>query len=403
MKKWTITAGLIATILFFGANFALADTSIRVSSTGTNAATDPAYQLTSGTITGWEVDGNINCDVGCAGAGASEITLALTINGTVVSTSTGGTGFSPATSTVTGLDIPFAAGANLQIVSTWDYVNNGVYGTITGTNLSDSPTPPATSTIAFVTPTNAAVLPANFYNWEVSLGNVTTTQLYRVDVEYQQFGGGTTYDDFNLITPTYSDALIGNTHAYIASGSSSTSYTATAYLTSNTSTDYFVAETDPGDVLASTTIEFTIGVTSSTPSSTPPLVSVCPSAPPIFQFTGSLPYFQINNPIPSIISGGCNILISGFVMSADQKADIDSRYATAASIISVKPPLGYFTVVGTALGSFSSGSSSINLFPDATTTAAFAPIFAPLDEGLAAAIGLLGLFWLHRRQKFIQP
>ena len=255
--------------------------------------------------------------------------------------------------------------------------------------------------ISFFLPTNGATIPSNFYNWQVTLKNVTSTQLYRIDVEYQQFGGGTTYDDFNLVTPTYPDALIGNTHAYLATGATSVSYSATAYLTTNTSTDFFIAETDPGSVISSSTIFFTIGVSSSTPSST--FLSVCPTAPPIFQIIDTLPWFQINNPVPSIISGGCNILAAGFIMSDTQSAEINSRYANAAAVISVKPPLGYFTIITGAFGSFASGSSSISLLPSASSTAALSPIFTPLDDGIAACIGLLGGFWLLRRLKHIQP
>jgi hypothetical protein len=241
----------------------------------------------------------------------------------------------------------------------------------------------------------------NFSRWQINGSDMPTAgTIFRVDVVYSQLGGETTYDDFNIANSYFSPEafLIPKTFSF-ATGSS---WTAQAFLFSTGTTDDNLGVTDPAAAIASTSVIF-FSIGSGAGSSTPPIVSVCPSAPPIFQITGSLPYFIINNPIPSIESGGCNILLLAFRMNDAQSADINTRYSNAAAVISVKPPLGYFTVITSAFGSFASGSSSISLLPDASSTAAWTPIFSPLDDGLAACVGLLGGFWLLRRLKHIQP
>lgn len=290
-------------------------------------------------------------------------------------------------------------------ITVYGNVNVNTGAALFSLNASDtdfySPIAPAPS-IAFYVPTSGMTAP-NFSTWKILGSNMPTDgSLYRFDVVYSEFGGMTTYDDFNISQSLYDPQIlqIPKTQQF-ATG---TTWTAQAFLFATSTTDANLAVMDPGDAIATTAgITFSIGeAATSTPSSTPPIATVCPTAPPIFELTGSLPYFRINNPIPSIISGGCNILISAFEMSDPQSADINSRYSYAATVFGSKPPFGYFTLATAAIGSFTSGSSSIYLL-NASATAAFAPITDPLDTGLAAAIGLLGLFWLLRRLKHVQP
>ena len=400
-KPYIIIAA--AFIALLGARFALADSVIYLSHPSIsphdyeNTAT-ASPQLGSGTITGWTINPT-GCQEYCTGAGASTITTGLFINGVEVSSSTGGTGYSGATSTVTGLAIPFSPGDILSLQATWGYNTAGITGTITGTGLSNETG--YTPTLSFLQPTGGSTAP-DFATWKL-LGEGTPTDgvLYRFDVTYSQLGTSESYDDFNLANSNFSPEEFDIEKSMALATGTEWSAQGFLYATSSTATDL-----DPGDAIATTSvIFFNVGTSTviTTTSTTPPIVSVCPTAPPIFQLTGSLPYFVINNPIPSIISGGCNILSAAFIMSSDQIADINSRYSNAGAIIGVKPPLGYFTIVTGAFGSFASGSSSISLLPSASSTDALSPIFAPLDEGLSACVGLLGAFWILRRLKHIQP
>ena len=267
------------------------------------------------------------------------------------------------------------------------------YTLITGESL------PTIPMISFYQPSSPAV--ADFMDWELSGSNLATdSRMYRSDIVYSQAGGSATYDDFNLENSTIAAGIVVIPKTQTLPDG--TGWYAQGFLFETSSTDPLYGAMNESAAIASTTpIYFTIN-SSSTPSSTPPISSVCPTAPPIFELTDSLPYFTINNPIPSIESGGCNVLLSAFQMTSAEQADILSRYAYASAIVSTKPPLGYFSLITSALGSFQSGSTTITLLTP-SSTAALSPIFSPLDTGLAAAVGLVGVFWLIRRLKHIQP
>jgi hypothetical protein len=251
--------------------------------------------------------------------------------------------------------------------------------------------------VAFYNPTNVTTT-ADFDFWELTLSNVTTTDIYRVDVEYQQFGGGTTYDDFNLITPTYPVAQIVKTQALLPGNS----YTATAYLINSTSTSYFIGETDPGDVLSSTTITFTIGT--STPATTIPASSTLnlacgPPPAPFFQLTGTIPYFSVGNPFDSIYYGGCVVLTFAFIPNSGEQNDISSRFDSVWTEVSTKPPFGYFTIVAGDLNGLSTASSSATSTEiiQTSSTEAFGGVFSPLSDGFITILWLLFGFWLFHR------
>ena len=257
---------------------------------------------------------------------------------------------------------------------------------------------PGTAAIAFYSPTELSTV-ADFTDWYLSLSGVSTTSEYRVDVEYTAFGGGTTYDDFNLITPTYPTAMIPKTQT-LASGTS-TSWIATAYLINSTSTSYFLAETDPAAVLSSTTIEFTIGVGSSTTPTLPSsstIIAACGAAPAsFFEFTGSLPYFEINNPIPIFDYGACISATFLFIPDSGQSAALTTGLSNAEAIINKKPPFGYFAAAITDMGSFAVATSSTSTILDATSTTEIYSIYEPLDAGIAAIIGFMLLLWFFNR------
>jgi hypothetical protein len=374
-KPWIILT--LATISLLGANFAHAATI----STG--------VQTVGGTITAWSATVNSSC-------GGNNATW-LEINGAVVNgtTTVHGGNCTSETAGASSLSIPFNSGDDIEIGNfPYGYIN---YYSITGDTYSTT-----TPSISFWIPSASST--AEFSKWELLGSNLFTDgRIYRFDVVYSQLGGATTYDDFNIANNTFSPALFEIPKSNLFSNGEA--WYAQGFLFDTSSTDPTLAITDPGSAIATTSVMFfNIGaISTSTPTSTPPIVSVCPTAPPIFQLTGSLPYFTINDPIPSIISGGCNIMMSAFEMDDAQNADINTRYNNAEDIVSVKPPLGYFTLITVAFGSFASGSSSISLLPTASSTAALSPIFTPLDEGLAACVGLLGAFWLLRRLKHIQP
>ena len=362
-----------------------------------SAAATP--QLNYGTITGWTIDPT-GCANECAGAGASTITTGLFLNGTEVSSSTGGTGYSPATSTVSGIAIPFSPGDILSIEATWGYQTSGITGTITGSNLTNEAG--YTIALSFLQPVGGSTIP-DFSTWKM-LGSGTPTDgvLYRFDVLYTQLGTSETYDDFNLAGSYFNPEEFDIPKSMaLATG---TEWYAQGFLYATSSTEDDLAAIDPGDAIATTSvIFFDVGTsTISTPSSSPPIASACPSAPPIFQLTGSLPYFVINNPIPSIISGGCNILSAGFIMSSDQTADVETRLTGAGNTLKTKPPIGYFALAIDDMGTLSLASSSTSSILDATSTAAIYGVYEPLDAGCATVIGFMLLLWFFNRGRHFQ-
>lgn len=257
--------------------------------------------------------------------------------------------------------------------------------------------------VVFSIPTDAATLP-DFSQWHLTLSNVSTTQLYRVDVEYQEYGAMTTYDDFNIITPTYPTAIIGKTQQLIAPDQSSTSWTATAYLFATTTTEFDLADIDPAAVLASSTITFTIGTTTTMipPSST--ISAACGNPPaPFFQLIGSAPFFSIGNPLDSISYGGCMVLTFGFIPSASEQSAITAQFSSVATVVSQKPPIGYFEQAIGDMQGFSVASSSSSSILDATSTAEIYAVYGPLDAGVASVIGFMVLLWFYNRGRHFDP
>jgi hypothetical protein len=165
-------------------------------------------------------------------------------------------------------------------------VSDNVAEAFAGAGVGGSPYVPS---IAFSTPLPGSTAP-DFRKWELSASNMPVDgTLYRFDVVYTQFGGSETYDDFNLGDSYYSPEILSIPKSLAFSIGSE--WSAQGFLYSTSTTDDNLAVMDPGDAIASTSLVFfNIGaISTSTPSSTPPLVSVCPSAPPIFELTSALP------------------------------------------------------------------------------------------------------------------
>jgi hypothetical protein len=260
--------------------------------------------------------------------------------------------------------------------------------------------------IDFSQPTNGVTI-ADFDTWKLRGAMLDTSgTLYRYDVIYSQAGGSATYDDFNLGNSYYSYAELDIPKTHLLDLGGTTGWYAQGFLFATSSTDpLYGAMNESAAIAATNPITFDINASSTggplfgNGTST---VGSCGTSTAFFEFTGSAPFFQINNPIPSIQVGACEALNAVFSMNSDQSSDINARYAYAKNMITTKPPFGYFTLITGAFGSFQSGSSTINLM-SASSTAALSPIFLPLDTGLAAAVGLVGGFWLLRRLKHIQP
>lgn len=264
--------------------------------------------------------------------------------------------------------------------------------------------PVCTPAVSFYFPTNTTTT-TDFTQWKLSLSDVTSTQEYRIDVEYQQFGTSLTTDDFNLIYPTYSIGIIPKTLPLLNPSETSTSWTATAYLLDSTSTDYFEGETNPSSVISSTTIEFTVVLTDSSTIETATPANLCGTAPaPFFAVTGSAPYFEVGNPIDTLRYGGCLVLTYGFIPSESQKTSLGNAFSSLWSMVSNKVPIGYFTLISGDLGAISTSTA------DATTTeiitssstTAFSAIFDPIDFGLITVLWLLFSFWLLNRMRKIE-
>lgn len=267
-------------------------------------------------------------------------------------------------------------------------------------SFSTSSSSPAAMQISFYQPVPGSTAP-DFADWELLAANMPTDgTIYRFDILYSPFGGGTSYDDFNLANSYLSPEIL--TIPKTITLPTSTEWYAQGFLYATSSTEDDLAAIDPGDAIATTSIIFFNIGTSTISTSSPPIASACPSAPPIFQLTGSLPYFVINNPIPSIISGGCNILSAGFIMSDAQTADVETRLRGAGNTIKTKPPIGYFALAIADMGTLSLASSSTSSILDATSTAAIYGVYEPLDAGCATVIGFMLLLWFFNRGRHFQ-
>lgn len=268
-------------------------------------------------------------------------------------------------------------------------------------------TPPGAA-ISFYTPTNGTTTP-DFPAWQLAITNPSTTiPLSRFDVVYFQAGGSATYDDFNVsYIPEAGYLNIPKTRSLDTGGTSG--WYAQGFLFATSTTADNLASMHPELAIASTSlIYFNVNANATgteggaifpgAPSST----AGCGTSTPFFQFTGSAPFFQINDPIPSIGIGVCNAGNWLFTMNATDAANVAVVFNHAKSIISSKPPFGYFTIVVSDLTNLQKGSTTIILLNSAAATS-FSPIFNPLDIGLSSAVGLLSLFWVLRRMKHIQP
>ena len=112
----------------------------------------PGVQTQGGTITGYSA-ATAGCDTSCAGAGATGITLELTINGTTVDSLSAGNGYSAGTVyTQTGLSIPFNSGDDIEITENYPYP----HGAPGSQEVNGSFTPPPVMGAFAVIPTSTA-------------------------------------------------------------------------------------------------------------------------------------------------------------------------------------------------------------------------------------------------------
>ena len=378
-SKWLIGAfvGLSLGWIALSASSAKADTFTIYRYGGT-----PLIATFCGTIT------NVHGDFNTAGGAWT-----ATINGTAFASGT----------------VPMS-GLFDQAVSQPIAAGDSIFGTWAGNNLNwftfTYTASACSSSIAFTVPTSGGTSP-DFPTWQLALADLSTTSTYRIDVEYQEAGTSLTTDDFNIISPITSVAigLIGKSRPLFDPTATSTIWSATAFLTTNTSTAFFINEIDPGSVIASTTITFTIGTTTAelppSASSTPfPACSNPP--PPFFQIVGSPPYFAIGNPLDSITYGGCIVLTFAFVPTSDEGAAVQAQFNAVGAVLSKKPPTGYFEGAITAMSSFSVASSSTSTILDATSSAEVYGITEPLDAGVGAIIGFMLLIWLFNRGRHFE-
>ena len=111
----------------------------------------------------------------------------------------------------------------------------------------------------------------------------------------------------------------------------------------------------------------------------------------------------INDPVGNIQNGICNALTFLFVMNSAQTDALSNNYQATIDAIEKKPPFGYLGPVVSALENFQTPTSSTSSqLISASGTAAFAPIFEPLDLGIASGIWLLLVFWIFHRARLIE-
>lgn len=111
-----------------------------------------------------------------------------------------------------------------------------------------------------------------------------------------------------------------------------------------------------------------------------------------------------SDPAANIQIGFCNVIVYLFLPTTDQQNDLSNRFTLMGSSVSKKPPFGYFAAISTDLNQFTINSSTATTtLLDATGTAALAPVFQPLDEGLGSIILLLLGLWIFNRARLFEP
>lgn len=251
MKKYILIA-LFGLGIFLSPHFSLADTVI----VSTTTAPASISVTTAGTITGWSSNTG-GCFASCSGAGATPITVSLLVNGITVSTSTAGTGSSPATTTISGLSIPVIYGDTITEEATWPYPTNGIFGTIYGSFGSNgSFFDPA---LSFLFPTNGTTTPI-FTDWGLAATGLNASTSYTYQVRFSQSGSGSIGTD-NGTSPAgiTADNIFFNSGIQfdVSQFTPSSSWTATAILIDNAIPFATGADVQPQDV-ASTSIAFTV-------------------------------------------------------------------------------------------------------------------------------------------------
>jgi len=396
MKRSILFAALFLALgigLTIGSPRAHANT-INVSSTGGTSVA--AYQSLSGTITGWTVDSLINCAVNCAGSNAAGITSGLFLNGVEVSSSTNGTGASPATSSVTGLSIPFSFGDNLQIGATWGYSTNGIFGTITGTNLTNSSSSPSPS-ITFSFPTDGTTT-GPFYFWQLEITAAPLLDDYILVAS--QWGSSSslafnpTLNDGALVVTVSSTQQIPNPHLPPTTWATSTYFASAGLFHLGSSTPY----------ASSGIISFTldIGATSTqNPAGTITTggLSPVPSSTNC-QYTSSSFFID---PVGNVREGICAALTFLFIPNASEQANL--QYATSPSgtlgFVQKKPPFGYLVAASFALSQLSAATSSTSSLLSGSSSQVLGPALSPLDAGLGSIIFFMLILWFFGRGRHI--
>lgn len=332
----------------------------------------------------------------------------------------------------TGANTLYQASATAQTLTSADYAtysvsnnftssNGGVLGNAssglpwvcltTDSTYSNCNAPPA-PIISFYLPTNGGTTP-DFSQWLINASNLSTSTLYRFDIIYNLSGGLTTYDDFNLTYSSYSSAIapVNKSQTLTSAYASTTAWYAQAYLYSTSSTSYFLPTSS---AIASTPlIFFTINPYATSTANTYGTLSGGETSSTILASTGcafnttSTPNFW-NIPFSGIAIGDfeqamCQVGQFLSIPNSSEQADITNRFNTLQNIVATKPPIGYFTLVKDDFsGITTSTASSTVVLMNASTTAAFSPLFDPLDVGLAFCVWLLGCGWLFLRMRHLE-
>jgi len=325
------------------------------------------------------------------------------------------------------------------------------------TATAPGPPPP---TLSWYVPDGSTTTP-DFPVWETNATNLSTSTIYRLDVVYSFSGGGgngggswgDSYDDWFLAGTTaewfsshfaYTATPWGffSTSTWAGNGpnkgislitpfySPPYSWSATAYLYATTTVAANLGVDNPGAAIASSTVNFSInpgtptatdtypGVVQPYPSST----AGCGTSTPLFETTGSPPYFQINDPIPVIQVGVCKAMGSLFQMTPAQSTDINDRLVAIQNSVALKPPFAFFNELGNTIGYFAVGTTTYSSYNpvngtiggelviptttfvlmDASSTAGFSPLFTPIDDGLAVLIYVISLTWLLKRIRYVE-
>ena len=242
-------------------------------------------------------------------------------------------------------------------------------------------------------PGNGSTTP-DFSNWVVNWGGTPP------------YGNMTVYYGFSTSSWSYSDSV--NFSPYVnVSPLGIPKHQALWFVPLAVPAQWYAQAVDVGatSTVTSTIISFYVDPNAAAPpSSTSTIIAApfYPTASTTIVAISSCSTLTSTDPF-GIEMGLCNAISFLFVPSPDQQANLGVLFNGLKTTYGAKPPFGYLSSIVTPLQNFNVSSSlSWPKLTDASTTAAFSPVYGIFDAGFAAIVYVLLGFWVFHRARKIE-